>query len=318
VYLLRRLGLILPVALISSILIFLVLSMLPGDVVLSILGDTVHTEEMRDALRDELGLNDPLVVRYGRWLWSMLNGEFGGESPLTGVPTRSLVARDLPVTLLLTAYSLLLSVVISVPLGVLSTIRPNRVLDSVVRMVSLGGIALPHVWIALVLLLALLKIFHWSPPIIYSGPLENAAEHFGLMVWPVLLLSWQISSHLVRAVRAAMLGTLTSMHIRAARARGLPEHRILWVHSLKPTMIPLVTVIAMQAGTLVGGALVLEVVFGIPGIGRRLVESAVARDIVVVQSIAFLLVALALALSFAADIVYVLIDPRVRVREVIR
>jgi peptide/nickel transport system permease protein len=312
VYLLKRLALIIPTAILSSLLIFVVMSVLPGDVALSILSDTPHTVEMREALRDELGLNDPYTVQFARWMWSMLTGGFGGESLQMQIPIRSIVAQEMPVTIMIALYTVFLSVLVSVPLAVVSATRKNRLADFVVRAASLGGLALPHVWLALILILLLLRVFGWSPPIIYSGLFENPVEHMALLIWPVLLLTWQLSSHLVRSVRTALVEALASVHVLAARARGVPEWKVIWVHALREALIPAITVLALQMGTLLGGSVVLEVIFGIPGIGRRLVDAALARDHPVVQSLAFLFVFAVLVVNVLVDFVYSVADPRVR------
>ena len=153
------------------------MDILPGDVALTVLSDTPHTEEMREVLREELGLNDHGAVRYARWLWSMLTGEFGGNSLEMRTPISDMVGRELPVTAAIAAYTILLSIIVSVPVGILAAVRRGRLGDHAVRAISLGGIAIPHMWLALVLLLVLLRVFGWSPPIIYSRFVENPGEH---------------------------------------------------------------------------------------------------------------------------------------------
>lgn len=310
-YIIRRIALIIPTVLAASIIIFLILRILPGDVALTILSGSPHTTEMREALRDELGLNDPLPVQYGKWLWSMANGDFGGSSLETKEPIRSILARQFPVTLLLVGYTVLLSVLFSVPLGIVSAIRQNCWPDFLIRIGTLGGLSLPSIWIALLVILALLRIFHWSPPVIYSSPSEDLWNHLQMMIWPVLLLAWSYSSHLVRVTRSAMIEVLGRDYIMAARSKGLSELRVVLKYAVRNAFVPVITMIGLQVGTLLSGALVLETIFGLPGIGRGIVQAALARDFSVVQSITTLLVLLYLVMNLLVDMAYSVIDPRI-------
>jgi len=300
--------------LLASIIVFSIMRMLPGDVVIVILsgkGEVAHSPEVREALRQELGLNDPLPVQYGKWLWSMVRGEFGGESLVDRQPIRTLVARQLPVTLLLACYTVALSVIISVPLGVLAAWRWNRRLDYLVRFVTIPGQALPNFWIALLILLGLVYIFRWSPPIVYTHPWEDLWNHLQIVLWPVLLLAWEYSSHIVRVTRTSILEVMHEDYIITARAKGLAEHRIVLRHALRNALVPIVTVLGLQLGGLLGGTLILESIFGLPGLGRGLVQAALARDYPMVQSLATLLVFVTLSLNLIIDLVYGVIDPRI-------
>lgn len=306
----RRLLASIPQLFAASLVVFLVLRLLPGDVVLSMLADTPHTLEMREALRDELGLNDPLPVQYLRWIWETVSG-FRGISRSTGEPIRSLLATQLPVTLLLSFYSLAIALVVSMPLGVVAA-GGRRSLDLFVDGMALLGIAVPGLWLALLLLLMLLSVFSWSPPIIYFGPLEAPGEHLALMIWPTLLLAWEHIAHLVPVVRAETRDAASEPFFRASLARGLSRRRALWRHAGKHAVRPLVLNAAIQFGTALGSTLVLETIFGIPGIGRGLVAAAVARDLPTVQTMVLVLIALFLLAALVADVAVTVLDPRVR------
>ncbi len=313
-YIAWRLALIVPTVLAASILVFVVMRVLPGDIALAILsgsGSAAVSPEARAALQEELGLNDPLPVQYGRWLRSIVKGEFGGRSLENREPIRSIIGRQLPVTLLLTGYTILLSIFVSVPLGVLAAVWSNRWPDYAVRVATLGGLALPNLWIALLVILGLLLLFRWSPPIIYTTPWADPGNHMQMMVWPALILAWEYSSHLVRVTRSSMLETLSQAYITTARSKGLPEHTVVLQHALRNALIPAVTMIGLQFGSLLSGALILETIFGLPGIGRGLVQAALARDYPVIQSLASLLVLLSLAVNLVVDMLYTLIDPRI-------
>ena len=310
-YLSHRLAAIAPTILAASLLVFLVMRVLPGDVVMVILAGAPHSLEVRESLREELGLDVSLPLQYGRWLWSMVSGEFGGRSLESREQIRSMVLRQFPVTLLLAFYAVTFSVLVSVPLGVVSAVWRNRWPDYLVRTVTLGGLSVPAVWTALLVLLGLLRLFRWSPPILYAGPVEDLAVHIQMMIWPCLILAWELSSHLVRVTRASLLEILDQDYIVSARGRGVPEVSLILRHGLPGALVPVITMIGLQFGTLLGGALVLETIFGLPGIGRGLVHAALSRDYPVVQSVATILVLLYLVVNLVVDSAYGLIDPRI-------
>jgi len=306
-----RLALIVPTVLAASIVVFVVMRVLPGDVVGVIIGDVPASPEAREALAEELGLNDSLTVQYGRWLRSMLNGKFGGRSLESRDPIRSIIGRQLPVTLLLAGYTILLSAFVSVPLGVLAAAKSGRWPDLIVRGATLGGLALPNLLVALLVILGLLLFFQWSPPIIYSSPWSDPWIHIQMVAWPTLILSWEQSSHLVRVTRSSMLTALSQDYVVTARSKGLSERSIIMGHALPTARITVVTMLGIQFGSLVSGVLILETIFGLPGIGRGLVQAALVRDYPVIQSLASLLVFLSLILNLIVDTIYTYVDPRI-------
>lgn len=310
----RRLMSILPTIIAASIVVFAIMRVLPGDVVLVILsgsGESTVSPEARDALEKELGLRDPLPIQYARWLGSMMSGEFGGRSLVNREAIGSIIARQLPVTLLLTSYAVVLSILISQPLGVLAAVWNNRWPDYLIRVVTLGGLALPNIWIALLIILVLLHIAQWSPPIIYAPPWDSFSTHFQMMVVPALILGWEYSSHLVRVTRSSMLTALSQPYITTARAKGVPECSVILRHALRNAMIPSVTMLGLQYGNLIGGTLILETIFGLPGVGRGLVQATLNRDYPVVQTLVTLLILQSLLVNFLVDSLYVAIDPRI-------
>ena len=313
-YLLGRVALIVPTVLLASIVVFGIMRVLPGDVAATILsggGETTHSPEVREALREELGLNDHWLSQYGRWLWLMINWQFGGDSITSNQPIRSLVARQLPVTGLLAFYTLVLSIMIWVPLGIIASWQRDRWPDYLIRFVALPGQAVPGFLIALLVILGLLVLFGWSPPIVYTGPFDNWRNHVLMVFWPVLLLTWEFGSHIVRVTRSSMLETLSQPYILAATAKGLSERAIFLGHVMRNAMLPIISVLGVQFGALLGGTLIFESIFGLPGIGRGLVEAATARDFPVVQSLVTLLVMAMLLLNLLLDLAYARADPRV-------
>jgi ABC-type dipeptide/oligopeptide/nickel transport system permease component len=309
-FVIKRLLLTIPTVFFATIIIFLILRLLPGDAALSILGDTPHTVEMREALRAELGIDKPLPTQYAAWLRALFDGSFGGRSLETGENISAMAAAQLPVTFLLAGYTLFISILWALPLGAWAGYRPNRAGDKILGAFSLVGLSIPNIFAASILLLGLLRIFRWSPPIIYSPAGDGMTFHLQMMLWPVLILSLDYGSHLFRAVRSALITTLKKQYVLVARARGTPPPTLVLRHAGPPVAVLGISVTASHFGALLGGALVLESIFGLPGIGRGLVSAALARDFPVVQSYAILLVVLHQLVQLLADLINGMIDPR--------
>lgn len=318
-YLVRRLALFLPTALIASLVVFAIMRILPGDVAEVILasgGESSISWErgQLEAVRKQLGLDEPLPVQYGKWAWSMVNGEFGGRSLFDKRPLTEILGQRLPVTALLAAYAVVIAVVVSIPLGVVAAVYQDRWPDYLVRVATIAGNAVPHFWLALVLILALAIVFLWTPPIYYRSLWEDPTIHFEKMLWPALILAWGFSSNLTRVTRSNMLEVLRQDYVRTARSKGLREAMVLKRHALRNALIPVVTLAGLQVGALLGGTVVLEAIFGLPGIGQALVQAAERRDYPVVQSLSMMLVLFLLGINLVLDLVYVLIDPRISYR----
>ncbi len=307
----RRIALFLLTAFIASIIVFLVMRVLPGDVADLIAGDVVVSPEVKEALREQLGLNDPLVVQYGRWLLSMLTGGFGGESMVTGRPIGDQLARQLPVTMLLAGYTMILAIILAVPLGLLAALKHNRWQDVLVRIAVLPSQALPNFWLALLMLLGLVIVFRWSPPLVYSHPWQDLGNHVQMVALPVLLLAWEYGSHITRVTRSSVLSAMQEDYIVSARARGLSGRQVVIKHALPAAAAPIITVMGLQLSALLGGTLILESVFGLPGIGRGLIDAALARDFPVVQTYVTLMVVAVLAVNLTIDLIYRTADPRI-------
>jgi peptide/nickel transport system permease protein len=316
-YILRRLLLFIPTLLLASLATFLILRALPGDVALVILGGEANTPtsvEQLEAYRVTLGLRDPLPVQYGRWMVSLVDGEFGGKSLADGEPIGSIIARRLPVTLQLAFYALVISMSVSIPLGIAAAVHQNKWQDYAVRVVTLSGHALPNFWLALVLLLVLSVVFTWSPPVFYKNLWEDPVLHLEKAVWPALILAWGFSANITRITRSNMLEVLNQDYVRTARAKGLVERLIVSRHALQNALIPVLTLAGLQLAGLLGGTVVLESIFGMPGIGQGIVLATNSRDYPVIQTLAMLLVLMMLALNLVVDLCYAAIDPRISYR----
>jgi peptide/nickel transport system permease protein len=250
-------------------------------------------------------------VQYGKWIWSMINGEFGGVSLTNREPISDIVARRLPVTAQLALYTFLLSVFVSVPLGIVAAIYQDRWPDYVIRTITISGHAIPGFWIALMVLLLLVIYANWTPPLRYQPIWADPFSHFQKVIWPVLILAWGYSSFLTRITRAHILETLRQDYVRTARSKGLPEPVVLGRHALRNALIPVVTVAGLYLGALLSGSLILENIFGIPGIGQGIVASATQRDYPVIQSLTLLMVFFVLGINLLVDVLYAAIDPRI-------
>ena len=314
-YLARRALLFIPTLFLASLAIFGAMRVLPGDVALAILGAEEGGDddalEQVEALREELGLTDPLPVQYVRWAWSMVNGEFGGKSLADKESLRTIIALRLPVTFQLASYAILITIIFSVPLGILAAIHQDKWPDYLVRVMTIAGHAVPNFWIALLLILSISIYLNWSPPVIYENLWENPSEHLQLVIWPTLILAWGFSSNVARVTRSNMLEVLRQDYIRTARSKGLQEKGVIWRHALKNALIPVVTVSGLQLAAVLGGTVILETIYGMPGLGQGVVEAAFRRDYPVIQSLVMVLVFIVLSLNLLTDLLYAFIDPRI-------
>jgi peptide/nickel transport system permease protein len=304
-YLMRRL-LTLPLLLAGiSIISFLLLSLSPGDpaeiTLLRQNGGIAPPREAVLALRQELGLDNPLPVRYLSWLSAALRGDLG-ESYRSGNSIAAEMARRLPATLLLTASSLALAVAIGIPLGVLAAMNAGSWLDSVSRLLALVGAAVPSYVVALILMLFFAVQLDWLPAIGYGSP-----KH---LVLPALALSLGVMAQLMRLTRASMLEVMGQNYLRTARAKGLSEPMVVWRHTLRNALLPVVTVLGTSTGYLLGGAVIIETIFGWPGVGQFVVVGIVQRDYPVVQGFVLYLAVVFLLVNFTVDLSYRWIDPR--------
>lgn len=316
-YLVRRLLLFAPTLLVASMAIFVVMRLLPGDVAMLILGGDASSpsaQQQIEVYREALGLNDPWPVQYLRWLWSLVNGSFGGESFVDRESLGAIIGRRLPVTLQLAFYAVVISAVVSVPLGVIAAVMQDRPVDYLVRVVTIAGTAVPNFWLALLALLALSLWFLWTPPVFYKNLWEDPSTHLQKVLWPSLILAWGFSANVTRVTRASMLEVLRQDYVRTARAKGLANTVVVSRHALQNALMPVITLSGLQLAGLLGGTVVLETIFGLPGIGQGIVLAATTRDYPVIQSLVMLLVFMMLSLNLLIDLCYGVIDPRLSYR----
>jgi len=309
-YILRRLVLLLPVILIVGIVVFALVHLTPGDPAGVILGDSA-TPEALENLREQLGLNDPLPVQFLHWFGGVLQLDFG-ESIFIGEPvTRALLDRAQP-TILLTVYAMLIQIAIGVPAGVISAVRHNSIVDRLFTVLAISGAAIPTFFLGILLILFFAVRLNWLPSGGYVALTEDPGAHFKGMIMPAFALGFSSAGLLARLVRSSMLDVMREDYVRTALAKGLPMRMVVVRHALRNALIPALTVIGTSVGALLGGAVVTETVFTIPGMGRLVVQSIARRDYPVIQGAVMVIAMTYVIVNLIVDLLYVYIDPRVR------
>lgn len=311
-YALRRLLSLLPTLIGLTLLILILMHLVPGTVVEQMLGgDAAYDEQAKASLRAFFGLDRPFHVQYLEWLGSLLRGDLG-ISWRTARPVVKLIEPRFALTAELALLTIIVSITVGVPLGILSAVKRRTAIDDALRLASLTGLSVPVFWQGSMLILGLSVLFRWMPPVIYTSLIENPRSNLEIMLLPALTLGTASSAVIMRMTRSVFLEVLRNDYIRTARAKGLHDRVVLARHALKNALIPIVTVVGLQFGQILGGVVVVEEVFALPGLGRTVVQALFERDYPLVQA-ATLLIALALMLlNLAVDLTYALLDPRVR------
>ena len=311
-YLLVRTLSILPTLLGVSVAVFLMIRLIPGTVVEQLIGtEGTYSEETMRALRAFFGLDQPVHVQYIRWLVQLLRGDLG-TSWRTGLPVIQMIWSRLQVTLELTLGAMLVALAVGVPLGILSARRENTRLDHAVRVLSLFSLSIPVFWQATMLILATSLWLDWAPSVDFVSPLTSLRANLAIMALPSLALGTAVAAVFMRMTRSTLLEVMRQDFIRTARAKGLRERGVVWSHALKNSLIPLITVAGVQVGYLLGGVVVTEEVFTLPGVGRLILWGVFQRDYPVVQGTVLFVSLLFMLSNLAVDLIYAYIDPRIR------
>lgn len=309
-YILRRLILMIPVLVIVGTIVFALIHLTPGDPAAVYLGEDASEEEI-ERLRERLGLNDPLYIQYVSWFAGAVQLDFGESLFLQMPVSQALVDRAQP-TILLTLYALFFQIIIGVPSGVIAAVKQNTYVDRLIMMVSISGAALPNFFLGILLILFFAVRLGWLPSGQYVELEQDPIEHFKRMVMPAFALGFSAAGLLARLVRSSMLDVLREDFVRTAMAKGLPERIVVVRHALRNALIPAVTIIGVSIGGLLGGAVVTEAVFALPGMGRLVVQSIARRDYPVIQGAVLTIAAGNVLINLVVDVIYVYIDPRVR------
>jgi peptide/nickel transport system permease protein len=308
-YVLRRLLVAVPSLLIASLIVFTLPRLIPGDVVQLMLEEKAYGKDLED-LRAKLGLNRPIHVQYVEWLGAVVRGHFG-ESLWTRQPVLIELSRRLPVTATLGIMATAVAILIGIPIGVLAAIRQDGALDFVARSVAILGLSVPGFVLAIVVTLLPAIWWGWTPPRFVAFS-KDPGGHLVPFVLPALILGVAAAAAIMRLTRGMLLEVLRQDYVRTAWSKGLRERAVVLKHALKNALIPVVTVLGLQVAGIAGGAVIIEWIFGIPGMGQFLVDAIVQRDYPVIQGINLIIVTIIVLTNLTVDLVYAVLDPRIR------
>jgi peptide/nickel transport system permease protein len=309
-YVARRVIAVVPVLFGISVLVFLLVHLIPGDVAQILLG-TQATDQQIETMRRTFGLDRPLPVQYLDWVSHILQGDFGVSFRTNRPVLPDLISR-FGVTLQLTLVSMIVALVVAIPLGVASAANRGRGSDAIARVLALLGLSIPNFWLGTLLILFVSLVLHWLPPVGFVSLLDNPWLAVQTLILPSLALGTAVAAFIMRLVRSSLLEVLRQDYVRTARAKGLRDQTVLYRHALKNAFIPVLTVIGVQVGYLLGGAVIIESIFSLPGMGRFLLDSISNRDYSIVQG-GVLFIALIFSLvNLSVDLLYGWLDPRIR------
>lgn len=290
-YLIQRLALFLPTLILASFLAFAIMRILPGDPAIALLGgaEGSFTREDLEVVREKLGTNKPLHVQYGIWIGNMLQGDLGKSFFFVGVPVSQLMKDQFPVSVELAVLALLLSYAVAIPLGILSAVKQHTWIDRAATVFAVTGVALPTFWVGILMLFVLGNYFNWVPALRYADLWDDPLTNLTQLIFPALALGYINTAFVARLTRSAMLEVMREDFIRTARSKGLAEITVVVRHAMKNAFLPVITVVGFQLARLFGGAVVIEKIFNVPGVGTLLVDSVLIRDYPVVQAIILLI-----------------------------
>ncbi len=314
-YVTRRLVATVPTLLLVSWVIFWLMRVLPGDVATLILlgpdGQGQPKPEEIAQLREQLGLNQPLVLQWVQWVVGMLRLDVG-PSLWSGQPVFTELMRRLPLTLELGIMTTTISLLIAVPMGVVSAVKRGTWMDYAARVFVLGGLSIPSFWVGILIILVLVNYFNWVPPLGYVPLIENPIVNLQQLIWPALALGYIQAALVARLMRSSMLEVLREDYIRTARAKGLADRGVVMKHAMRNSLLPVITVIGIGLANIIGGTVIIETIFNLPGVGRFMVDAINHRDYPVVQTLTFIFALMFAFSNLMVDLAYGLLDPRIR------
>ena len=312
-YTLRRLWLGAITALLVSIMVFAIMRIAPGDVVDVILGgeDAFYSEETADLLREQLGLNAPLPVQYVTWMRDFVTFQWG-VSLVDSKPIWGQIRQKMPLTIELSLLTLFISIVLGIPAGIFMALKQDTTVDYVIRIGSLMGLSIPNFWIATMIILGGVIYFNWSPRLEYVSIFTDPVANLGMFFWPAFALGTSSMATKARMMRSTMLEVLRQDYIRTAHAKGLRYYMVVYRHAMKNAMLPVATIIGIQIAGILGGSVILETIFLLPGMGSYLVYSLSRWDYPVVQTLVLFFAGWIIATNLIVDLTYGWLDPRIR------
>ena len=316
IYVIRRISLFFPTLFFVTIVIFVIMRMVPGDIAELLVGDAAsipasEVQEQVDAIRAELKLDRSPIIQYFSWMTGLVQGDFG-QSYWEKRPVSQILGERFPRSLELTIMTLIIAMLWAVPLGVISAVKQNTWTDYVVRVISISGLSMPLFLTGILILYLLIKFFSWLPPLEFQDLMSNPYENFQQLIWPALAQAFYISAPITRLTRSQMLDVIREDYVRTARAKGLREQVVIYNHALRNALLPVVTFIGWWGGRLLGGIVIMEIIFGVPGMGTSLIDAVEHRDYPTVQAIVFVMAFVFLLLNLTIDLLYAWMDPRIR------
>jgi peptide/nickel transport system permease protein len=309
-YLVKRLAAILPTIFFVTVIIFGLQQLLPGDAATMLAGEDQDPQVIA-YLRQKMHLDEPLPVRYGYWISGVAHGDLG-ESLRIQEPVLGLILQKLPVTIQLASMAMLIALVIGIPTGIVSAVGKGTAWDYIANVIALWGLSTPNFWLGILMILLFSVQLGWLPASGYVSPFEDLKGNLAAMIMPAFVLGNAIAAVLMRHTRSAMLQVLNADYVRTARAKGLDERTVVLKHALRNALTPIITLGALEFGTLLSGAVLTEQVFSIPGFGKLIVDAVFNRDYAVVQGVVLFTSSVYIVLNLLADLAYFLVNPRLR------
>jgi peptide/nickel transport system permease protein len=309
-YLVKRLAAILPTIFFVTVIIFGLQQLLPGDAATMLAGEDQDPQVIA-YLRQKMHLDEPLPVRYGYWIAAVAHGALG-ESLRIQEPVLGLILQKLPVTIELASMAMLIALVIGIPTGIVSAVGKGTAWDYIANVIALWGLSTPNFWLGILMILLFSVQLGWLPASGYVSPFEDLKGNLAAMIMPAFVLGNAIAAVLMRHTRSAMLQVLNADYVRTARAKGLDERTVVLKHALRNALVPIITLGALEFGTLLSGAVLTEQVFSIPGFGKLIVDAVFNRDYAVVQGVVLFTSSVYIVLNLLADLAYFLVNPRLR------
>lgn len=311
-YVLGRLLLMIPTLLGVAVLTFAIMRVVPGDVVVLRYSQSgAVPQEVIDAERKELGLDRPLPQQFVEWMGDIVRLDFG-RSLWTDRPVIDEIKGRFGISLELALLATLLATALALPLGVIAAVKQDTWIDYIIRIFSIGGLAMPSFWLGILVILGLVVAFRWAPPLIFVPLWEDPVENLAQLIWPALVVGYRYSAVATRMTRSSVLEVLREDYVRTARAKGLKETLVIVRHALRNSLLPVVTVLSLEFAFLFGGLVVTEQVFNVNGLGKLLVDAVAQRDYTLVQALVLIFAFLFVFVNFVVDILYGVLDPRIK------
>jgi len=314
-YIVKRLILMIPTLLGVATLIFFMLRVVPGDIVeIRLRGDSGSvSQEVIDRERERLGLNKPLPVQFADWIAGLVTLDLG-VSMWTERPVTTEIGIRLGLSLQIAVMAAVIAVLIAIPLGTISALFRDTWIDYVVRVITIGGLAVPSFWLGMIIILTLLTLFSWAPPVMYTPIYEDPIANLAQLIWPALAVGYRYAAVVARMVRSSLLEVMREDYIRTARAKGVFERMVVFRHAMGNALLPAMTLIGLEFAFLMGGLVVTEQVFNLNGIGRLFVDAVARNDFTLIQALVMLIAVMFIVINLLVDLMYGVLDPRIRYR----